>query len=712
MMFEPSALIWIDFETSSAANLKAAGAFNYACDDSTAALVLAYAIGDAPAAAWHADGAMLDWAEAPPELRAAIESGRMAAAFNAGFDRAIWNFATLDFPYLPADRIIDVRVQAEVSGLPADLHGASQRLGGPGKQPDGKALIKLFSVDRADPAAHPEAWRRFLTYAVQDVEVMRGIYLGTRRLPLAEWREYAAFEAINERGIGIDVPYVERAAALAAEDRRHLAKRLAELTGGVVTAVTQVGRIAGWIHRTLPDSEARALLEAAVAEGEDEDPEDEETGCAPAALKLSFDRKVIDRLLAFLETKTKLSAVERKVVEVATLRQYGGSAAPAKFTRLLAQHVGGTVRQQYVFAGAPQTGRASSRGAQIQNLTRETLGAAEAATVDLIADGCSHAELAAAEPADVPVARKLALLVRPAIVAGLGNVLVWSDWSAIEARVLPWLACSEGAQELLDVFAAADADPTLPDVYMHSAAGIVGKPAAEIDKRERQTGKIATLALGFGGARRALQSMAAGYRLYLSDADAGDIVGRWRAANAWAPVFWSALWDAAMNAWAAPGVACTAGRIAFVFDPTYLGGTLFLALPSGRLLTYPRPAWREVPVLDADGKEIDRRLELTFRRAWGRARLWHGTFAENATQAAAADLLRGTLTRLENDPALTFMPVRMHTHDEILTEIAITRTNEARAILHDAMLAGFDWSYGLPLAAEETVSFYYSKAVH
>jgi hypothetical protein len=144
-----------------------------------------------------------------------------------------------------------------------------------------------------------------------------------------------------------------------------------------------------------------------------------------------------------------LSPGEIKAHEAATLRLYGAGAAPKKFARLEAQQVDGVLRGQYRFAGAGQTGRMTSRGAQIQNLTRDVLGddgAAESPLVEAIAKGCDYAALVAADPVDMPATRKLALIVRPAIVAGSGKLFVWSDWSAIEARITPWLAASEGAE--------------------------------------------------------------------------------------------------------------------------------------------------------------------------------------------------------------------------------------------------------------------------
>ena len=208
-MFETSDIIWIDFETASAVDLKAAGPFRYAVDPSTRAIAMAIAIGDGPAQAWHMNGAMLDWDHhAPDDLRAAFDRGMIFAAWNATFDSAIWNYATLGFPFLEPERVIDPMIQAGVSNLPVDLESASRALGGEGKQKDGKQLIKLFCIEGASPADHPEEWHRFLAYAKQDVEAMRDVYRRTRPLPLEEWREYWSFERVNRRGVMIDLPFV------------------------------------------------------------------------------------------------------------------------------------------------------------------------------------------------------------------------------------------------------------------------------------------------------------------------------------------------------------------------------------------------------------------------------------------------------------------------------------------------------------------------
>jgi DNA polymerase len=205
--------------------------------------------------------------------------------------------------------------------------------------------------------------------------------------------------------------------------------------------------------------------------------------------------------------------------------------------------------------------------------------------------------------------------------------------------------------------------------------------------------------------------MALAYRIHLEDAEARRIVDAWRNANSWAPQFWNALWDAAMQAWELPGAITTAGRAAFTYREDYLAGSLFMALPSGRLLTYPRPKWRDVDVLDKDKKPTgEKRRELSFRRAHGRAKLWFGTLVENLVQGTAADFLRQTVTRIETNPALAGMLIRLHTHDEIVCEVDEARAAEAKAILRREMLTLPDWAAGLPLQSEECACSYYSKA--
>jgi hypothetical protein len=308
---------WFDFEAASKRDLKAVGTFRYATDVSTHAIILAFAIGDGPVRAWHADGAILDWDHAPDDLRAAYDRGGTGGAWNAGFDSNIWNYSTLGFPFLKPE---DVMVQAAVSNLPTDLEGALRALGCAGKQADGRKLIKLFCVDGADPRAHPAKWERFLTYACRDVGGMRDAYRRTRPVPLEEWQQYWAFEHINRRGVAVDVPFVLRAAALAAEDAVAIGRRLRELTDGVVTTVNQAQRIAAWMHDHLADA---AMLTLGTDDDNADDDDDDE-------IELSLRRDRVERVLAMLDTKRA--------------NGNGGLTPPRKRRSSRSQHCGATVQ--------------------------------------------------------------------------------------------------------------------------------------------------------------------------------------------------------------------------------------------------------------------------------------------------------------------------------------------------------------------------------
>lgn len=317
----------------------------------------------------------------------------------------------------------------------------------------------------------------------------------------------------------------------------------------------------------------------------------------------------------------------------------------------------------------------------------------------------------------LPPAAKLAMLVRPAIVARPGRTLVWCDWSAIEARVLPWLAASRGAEEKLDVFRRNDKDPSLPDIYEVGAGDMLDKDPNDVTEEERQShGKVTELSLGFGGGLGALLAMAANYRVYIDPITAQRMVDKWRDNNKWAQRFWGkhnstesyGLWGAACSAVENPGQAYTAGRVAYVFDPDYLSGSLFCALPSGRLLTYPACRWERREVENKKTKQVETRTQLTFRKGYARSALWYGKLAENVTQAEAASLLRATLKALRAEE--DWLPAIGHTHDEVVTEPKEEDAADAAAVLHEYFTDGFEWSKGLPLAAETTINWYYTKS--
>jgi hypothetical protein len=287
-------------------------------------------------------------------------------------------------------------------------------------------------------------------------------------------------------------------------------------------------------------------------------------------------------------------------------------------------------------------------------------------------------------------------------------------------------------------------------VYVFNAAQLLGvdpqvmwdafREGEKWAKSGRQShGKVPVLSLGFGGGVGALMKMAVNYHVHLDEATAEAMVKGWRAANQWAPDFWgkfrvdrhgevtaySGLWGAANMAIRNPNTAYEAGRVAYLFDPDYLSGTLFCALPCGRLLTYPDCKWRDKKVKDKTTGEEEIKSALWFRKGYGWSALWHGKLAENITQAVAGSILRETLVELD-DEFSTFDIVHSlwtadgdmdgpvgDTHDEVLLEVADKPTviDLAVTALTEVMAKWRPkWRLDLPLVAEITRNWFYTKA--
>jgi DNA polymerase len=708
--FDTDKICWFDFETRSGVDLQKVGAMRYACDRDAAAIILTYAIGHSPTKLILAPepGAPLSWHHLPldfTEFYYRVEASAAAgtfAAFNAGFDRAIWNNALRDAPQLFPDMCIDPSVQATAAGLPPDLSGACKAAGSILKVENGNEYIKLFCMpdSTATPRSHPRQWAAFCGYAIGDIDAMRSLFLRTCQLPLREWQEYWAAEAINDRGIGVDVKFARKAARLAGHAKHRAGNELREITTGHVTGVTQVRPLTTWLCNHLPLEGINMLTKR--EEEEDED------GKITKPAKYSLTRARIEKLIPYCQ-----AIGHHKELRALQIRLYGGSTTPAKYSKILAQQVQGTIYGQYVFNGAPQTGRFSSRGVQIQNLARAYLPY-EHDAIETILAGADYDELARLGD-DTPVLRKLALLIRPAFVAADANQFVVSDFSQIEARVLPWLVGpkSKGALKRLQIFRDIDADPSLPDLYTRTAADMSRVAVTDISKMLRQRGKVAELALGFGGGVGALAAMGANYGLYLPEGEAKQVVDQWRAANSWCVRFWGrhtedesyGLWGAANRALEQPETKQTVGRLTYIYMPQILYGTLYCQLPSGRCLAYRGIKYEMVDELDDDDKVIGRSSQLRFSKGYGRSKIWHGTLTENVVQATAADILRGTLRRLEQ----AGMGVRLHSHDEVLIECAEEDVPGVANSLRHIMRKGFDWTDGLPLMSEETIQPYYSK---
>lgn len=709
---------FIDTETLSAADLKATGIYPYSADPSFRVMIVTYAIGDGPVKIWRQEqahaGGWLDWMEAPEDLwqfAERVDAGEAwFVAWNAAFDRLALSRGVREGSWLRPEHFLDAMAQAVRSHLPPDLAGAGKIARAEvQKRPEGKRLIQQFCAPPfANPADDPAAWQAFCEYALDDIPPMRTVWQATLPLSRVEWEQYWASERVNDRGMPVDRDFVQAASELAEENARRASADIQRLTSGAIQTVNQNQALCDWVLDRLDHlSEAKVILLREVTE------EQEEEGDGVKRLeKYSLERSRVEDLIAYLERLDEeqgLTDDEWQVYQVLQVRAYGASATPRKFTKALPMlTTDDRLCGQYVFNGAAATGRFSSRGLQIHNLTRSTVGnqTVELAVIDQVQDRV---------PFDVfaewgPVGRTLSRLIRPMFVAPDGMKMIWADYSAIEARVLPWLGEAYGGKAVLDIFRANDADPSLPDIYKRQAGSILGKDAKDVTKAERQShGKVPVLSLGFGGGKGALFNMARAYGASFTDGEAGEIVTKWREVNPWARLYWDDTWEAAIWCMHNPGQPRAVGsRLTYVYLSDYMHGTLACILPDGRPLLYPVIKWETRERKDKITGKVEIKEQLTYRRGYGRAALWYGTLVENAVQAVAGSLLRHVIWRLDREhPQL----VVGHTHDEVIGLVPTQHAAAGREALKTAMLDLPAWAEGLPIAAEDTESFYYTKTV-
>lgn len=415
MTFRLDQLCFIDTETRNLsktarknnAELKEEGTYRYF--QNAKAVIVTYAIGDGPVECIAMDEGfdrpVFDWyRELPLDLRTfwqRAEAGEAwFAAWNAGFDKTAMNQFS-NAPVVAADMVLDVMTQATASNMPPSLEGASKFIGRTGKQQNGKELIKLFSpADGGTPQTHPVQWAQYKDYARQDIDELREVFLSTRQLPYSEWEEYWAAERVNERGMRVDLDFCQRAAAVAEFNADVVNRELTALSEGAITKVTQHQKIANflWDHMA-HHTEARDLMVKTVTE-EDAPEEDENTFVEvhkkptenerDLIVHLTVNRDVVTKMITYFKAQPSLDNLSKSVLlPILELREFGASAAPQKFQKMLDQHVDGKLYGQYVFNGAGQTGRFSAKGVQVHNMTRDVLGKKgvdEAAAIEMIND--------------------------------------------------------------------------------------------------------------------------------------------------------------------------------------------------------------------------------------------------------------------------------------------------------------------------------------
>lgn len=646
-------VLWVDFETRSRCDLTTKGVYNYAQDGSTDVLCMSYAFDDDEVVTWTPD---------QPFPEAVRQHKGQIRAHNATFERLIfWYVLQINFDL---EQFYCTATQARANCAPGSLEDVG-RFASADMRKDyrGAQLIRRLCMPQADGKFCQDAalFAEMVAYCEQDVRAMRAISKAMRDLSAEELADYHVNERINDRGVLVDVALCKAAIDYASDELVEIEQLVAEVTQGEIMSVRSP-KMRQWVmDRVGP--EALKLMES-YKDGEK---------------KYSIDKTVRANLLAMDDPEQ----VPPDVADVIQCADDLWASSVAKFARLaaLADDEDHRVRGAFVFAGGSATGRASSYGAQVHNFTRKCADDPEAVRHAMVR-GHKIVPTYGRRVTDV-----LKGMLRPALMPAPEHVLIVADWAAIEARMNPWLSAHVTSEAKLDLFR------TGADIYKHNASRTFNVPIEQIDKEQRQIGKVQELACGYGGGVGAFASMGRIYGVNLPEADSRRMVDAWRRANPWAVHYWQALESAYLRAMKHPKSEFKAGRVTYYFD----GQHLWYALPSGRILCYPyarleedgvsyaKASWKPA----ADAKE------------WPRARLWKGLAAENICQAAANDILRSSLRQLDC--------VVLHVHDEIVLEVPASDADAAVTMLHSVMCTSPAWASGLPLEAEINVMTRYGK---
>ena len=625
-------MLYIDFESRSHCDLKAKGVYNYVQDGTTQVLCMSYAFDDEDVQTW------LPSQPFPERVR---QHTGLIYAWNAAFERLIfWYVLQINFNL---EQFYCTATQARANCAPGSLEDAG-RFAGAGMRKDhkGAALVRKFCI----PPFSQDDPHELIAYCEQDVRAMRAISQAMRPLSADELADYYVSERINDRGVLVDVPLARAAMQYAAAETLEIQELVHELTG--ITSVRSI-KTRDWVmERVSP--EARKLM---VKDD-----------------KASIDKTVRAALLAMPDLPPLVADVVQCLDDLS-------ASSVAKFARMadLADVEDSRVRGAFVFAGGAATGRAASYGLQVHNLARKTAKDPEAVRQAMVRG----------HKLDGTVTTVLKGMLRPAIIPAPGKHLLVADWSAIEARVNPWLSNCIAGERKLALFAAGE------DVYKVNAAAAFNCTVANVTKDQRQIGKVMELASGFSGGTGAFAAMGRAYGISLPEHEAKRMVNAWRRANAWAVPYWQALEEAYTRAMRNKGYEFSAGRVTYLYD----GAHLWYILPSGRVLCYPHAR------LETDGISYAKSAWKPAQgdKEWPRGRLWKGLACENITQAVANDLLRHSCRVLDAEKHEIVLTV----HDEIVIE------TDKDVDLERIMCTPPAWASGLPLAVEVSKMTRYGK---
>lgn len=691
-------IIILDFETRSKCDLKKEGVYNYASHHSTQILCLAVSYASPEENEewlWYPS----EEKEMPDEMAFVIEDATLVMAHNAAFDRLIYEYIAEpdhNAPVIPAAYWYCTSAQARVNALPAGLDGLTSCLDSKFKKDhSGSALIRLLSIPNkltGEFNEDPVKLKEMGEYCLGDVRATKAAVNSIRSMTQGEHEDWLVSEEINERGIKIDREMAQAAQEYAAEEQEAIGAYLSDLTGGIVTKHSQTIRARDWVFRMVKDTPDEERITNIMTVYKT-DPQTKEV-----TKKFTLDKNARTQLIDLSDMNEIV--LSNEVYGVLEGINDGSKSSVAKFKNMLLRADPDTDRVYgaFVYAGASQTLRFASRGLQLHNMIRDCFNPKEAE--DLKFKMCYALPLTLNDE-DLPVMATLGKLLRPALIPEEGHVFVVGDWSSIEARVLPWLANTPKAEKRLDLFRADK------DVYKLAASAIYKTKEDDINDKQRQTGKVAELALGYGGAAGAFSSMAKQFGITdLSDGAISQIVNAWRDENQWAVDFWNALEKAAKRAIRNPNQEFFVGRVSYIFLPNLIEGTLICRMPDDMIIQYPmaRLEMKETP--------YGKKLSITAMKAgwtpkadateWPRVGLWRGLLAENIAQAFAAKLLRWLLKEFRDS-------VVGHVHDEAILEVLRHMGAPTRDLLQIVMERGPAWAEGLPLKAEPVIMGRYGK---
>lgn len=650
----PMKELGIDIETYSSRDLSKCGVYKYTEAPDFAILLFAYSVDNGPVKCVDlAQGEQL-----PSEIVAALSDPTVIkTAWNAAFERiCLSRYLGLDRPLDPAQWKCTM-VRSARMGLPLSLGQCGEVLKlADGKMAEGKSLIRFFSMPGRNGVRHlpgdaPERWATFKEYCIRDVEVEQALLTKLRRFEPVEFDEllYVADQEINDRGVLIDRQLVDAAARFDAEYKAELLKEAQQLTG--LENPNSAAQIKEYLRRT--------------------------TGRTFASInKSNLDE--IDEALEWWPEARRVMAIRKEMAKTSNKKYEAMQACVCD---------DGRIHGLLQFYGAARTGRWAGRLVQVQNLPQNHL-----ADLDYARSLVKAGDLDDFEMNYANVTQVLSELIRTAFVAAPGHILHVCDFSAIEARVIAWIA---GENWVLDVFRQGG------DIYCATASQMFGVPVEKhgINSHLRQKGKISVLALGYGGGIAALEAMG-GSKLGLSEQEERDTVRLWRDANPRIVRLWDTLERAAM------AVIQTGNTVKIHRGITlnFRWGMLLITLPSGRTLCYPRA--RIGTEYSADWKYRREVIEYEglnqTTKKWETARTYGGKLTENVVQAIARDILGVVMLRARRDN----LPIVFHVHDEIIAETPVDRPlADVEALFSEPI----DWCRDLPLKGAGYSTPYYLK---